>query len=60
MPDWSEVSGEPGAPTEFQERVMQQNLRLITEIYEAAQVVKKAQEFESSNKETIDSVKSEP
>ena len=39
---------------------MQQNLRLITEIYEAAQVVKKAQEFESSNKETIDSVKSEP
>ena len=60
IPDWSEVSGEPGAPTEFQERVMQQNLRLITEIYEAAQVVKKAQEFESSNKETIDSVKSEP
>ena len=39
---------------------MQQNLRLITEIYEAAQVVKKAQEFESSNKETIDSVKPEP
>jgi len=60
IPDWSEVSGEPGAPTEFQERVMQQRLRLITEIYEAAQLVKKAQEFESSKQEATDGVKSEP
>ena len=60
IPDWSEVSGEPGAPTEFQERVMQQRLRLITEIYEAAQLVKKAQEFESSKQEATDGAKSEP
>jgi len=59
IPDWSEVSGEPGAPTEFQERLVQQNVRLITDIYEAASLVK-AQEFETSNKETIDGVKPEP
>ena len=39
---------------------MEENLRLINEIYEAASIVKKAQEFERSAVETSDSVQSEP
>ena len=38
---------------------MEQNLRLINEVYEAASIVKRAQEFESSNKAVSD-VQSEP
>jgi len=60
IPDWSNESGEFGAPTPLQERIMEENLRLINEIYEAASIVKKAQEFESSAVETSDSVQSEP
>ena len=60
IPDWSNESGEFGAPTPLQERIMEENLRLINEVYEAASIVKKAQEFERSAMETNDTVQSEP
>ena len=60
IPDWSNESGEYGAPTPLQERIMEQNLRLINEVYEAASIVKNAQEYESSAVETSASEQLEP
>lgn len=59
IPDWSNASGEIGAPTPLQEKIVQQNLRLINEVYEAALIAKKAQEFEISAKENSDIVHSD-
>lgn len=59
IPDWSTETGEIGAPTPLQERIMEQNLQLINEIYEAAMIVKKAQEFEPSESRNVDIVETD-
>lgn len=46
-PDWRRLDGEPGALTVAQEHNKEAELRLIEDIYEAAQVTLKAKEFES-------------
>jgi len=60
IPDWSDESGEIGAPTPLQEQIMEQNFRLINEVYEAAMIVKKAQEFELSESRNSDIVGTDP
>merc|ERR1719150_905517 len=56
IPDWTDENGEIGAPTPLQERLVKQNFQLINEVYEAAMMVTKAQEFETSAKQNNDLV----
>lgn len=60
IPDWSDESGEIGAPTPMQEKIVAQNLRLINEVYEAAMIATKAQEFETSAAQNSDKLHTEP
>merc|ERR1719411_2149559 len=60
IPDWTDENGEIGAPTPLQERLVNQNSRLINEVYEAAMMVTKAQKFEKPAKQNNDLVHSEP
>ena len=46
IPDWSSQNGDAGAPTPLQEQIRQRNLILINEVFEAAEIVKKAKEFQ--------------
>jgi len=60
IPDWSDESGDVGAPTILQQNIMHSNLRLVNEVYEAAAIVRKAQEFEPSSSKASESIHSEP
>ena len=59
IPDWSDESGDVGAPTILQQNIMHSNLRLVNEVYEAAAIVRKAQEFEPSSSKVSESIHSE-
>lgn len=60
IPDWTDENGEVGAPTPLQEKVAEQNLRLINQVYEAALIAKKAQEFETPPRQNSNIVHSDP
>ena len=60
IPDWSDENGDVGAPTPLQEQIMDRNLLLINQVYEAAMIVKKAQEFEPSKQTSSETVAPDP
>ena len=63
IPEWSNhETGDSGAPSPLQEQIRDDRLLLINQVYEAAMLVKTAQEFEQSKQntsETMDSSTSE-
>lgn len=60
IPDWSTEDGETGAPTPLQEMIRDRNMVLINEVFEAAMIVKKAQEFDNSKQSSSETTKLSP